>query len=192
MARLWRDIEGFEGLYQISNLGEVKSLMRTIERGDGVKMNIKEKILKPQIGNHGYLTVSLCSIDKKIVTKRIHRLVAEAFIPNSNNLPQVNHKDENKLNNKVDNLEWCTQQYNLKYGEAAQIGNITRRKPVLQYSLDGELIAEHESTLAAAKAIGVYQGNISKVCRGETETAKGFIFKFKNNESEENYNENVK
>ena len=90
----WRDIEGFDGLYQVSNQGRVKSLKYG-----------KEKILKGVKSCNGYLTVGLCK-DGKEVRKYIHRLVAEAFLPNPQNLPQVNHKDEDKTNNCVENLEW--------------------------------------------------------------------------------------
>lgn len=109
---IWRDIKGFEGLYQISTFGRVKSLPKyTYSRG--YPQLRKEKILKPGYTgkNRCYATVILN--DGK--GYKVHRLVAEAFIPNPNNLPCVNHKDENPLNNRVDNLEWCTNQYNVKY-----------------------------------------------------------------------------
>ena len=105
MNEEWRDIEGYEGLYQVSNLGRVKSLNYR-----GCKGNIS--ILKPRLTKKGYETINLCK-DGKVKNVRIHRLVAQSFISNPNNLPVVNHKDENKLNNNVDNLEWCTCQDNL-------------------------------------------------------------------------------
>ena len=103
----WRDIKGYEGLYQVSSLGRVKSLKDSHD-------NYREKILKP--GNvRGYLHVNLYK-DTKRKTYRIHRLVAEAFISNPNNYEEVNHKDEDKTNNCVSNLEWCTREYNMSYG----------------------------------------------------------------------------
>ena len=107
----WKDIKGYEGLYQISNLGRVKSLSRIDSRGH--KLN--EKILKPKIRGYGYKAVML---SKNNIHKLyyIHRLVAEAFIPNPDNLPCVNHIDENKNNNCIENLEWCTRKYNTNYG----------------------------------------------------------------------------
>lgn len=112
----WRDIAGYEGLYQVSNLGNVKSL------GNGKARNpnwCKEHILKNQLTRYGYLKVPL-SKNGKVKNYLVHRLVGKVFIPNPDNLPQVNHKDECKTNNCVDNLEWCTPKYNLNYGTCQQ------------------------------------------------------------------------
>ena len=105
--RKWKDIKGYEGLYQVSNLGEVKSLNY---KGTG-----KEKILIPYTTKKGYKRIGLCKGGKQ-KQKQIHRLVAIAFIPNINNYPQVNHIDENKANNCAWNLEWCDNKYNANYG----------------------------------------------------------------------------
>ena len=110
----WRDIEGYEGLYQVSNLGRVKSLARVVIRSDGKPNTVNEKILKYGM-NRGYCAVVLCKDGKKKMYK-VHRLVAMAFLRNPHNLPEVNHKDEDKKNNCVDNLEWCTSLYNINYG----------------------------------------------------------------------------
>lgn len=109
MEEIWKDIPNYEGLYQISNLGRVKSLPR---KGTNTK---KERILKFAKSNKNYLIAILTKHNKRNA-KSVHRLVAEAFIPNPNNFPQVNHKDENRHNNCVDNLEWCTNRYNCNYG----------------------------------------------------------------------------
>lgn len=109
MKQIWKDIEGYEGLYQINNNAEIKSLSRIIKSGYNRK--IKEKILKPQLNTNGYYSISLHK-DNKIVKKLVHVLVALAFLPNPNNLTQVNHIDGNKLNNKINNLEWCTNREN--------------------------------------------------------------------------------
>lgn len=122
---IWKDIEGFEGLYQISTYGRVKSLGRYVERircgksEKSGKLWINEKIMSPVTCGAGYLSVALCK-NNKTTHKMIHRLVAIAFIPNPNNLSQVNHKDENKTNNHIDNLEWCTDLYNKHYGTGRQ------------------------------------------------------------------------
>ena len=127
MEEIWKDIVGYEGLYQVSNCGRVKSLSRYMNNKNGGKSLLKERILKSAYTKKGYLRVGLCKYSK---TKpfSVHRLVAQAFIPNPNNLPQVNHKDENKENNFVyinedgtadlekSNLEWCTNEYNSNYG----------------------------------------------------------------------------
>ena len=100
---IWKDIKEYEGLYQISNFGRVKSL------------HGKEKFLKLHLKPDGYMQVVLCK-NYKTTSRLVHRFVAEAFVPNPNNLVQVNHKDENKTNNYVENLEWCTPSYNVNYG----------------------------------------------------------------------------
>jgi len=112
---MWKDIEGYEGLYQVSCNGEIKSLSREIIYNNGKVIHLKERILKPLKINN-YLAVDLHDSNKNHKRFYIHRLVASAFIDNPDNLPEVNHKDENPFNNSVDNLEWCTHTYNLNYG----------------------------------------------------------------------------
>lgn len=108
---IWKDIIGYEGLYQVSSLGRVRSL----DRYDSNNHFLKGRILKLSANGKGYLKVALNS-NGKAKTYSVHRLVLQSFIPNPDNLPQVNHKDENKTNNNVDNLEWCDNSYNLNYG----------------------------------------------------------------------------
>lgn len=110
----WRSIQGYEGLYEVSSYGRVKSLERYKSNNGGIQL-LKEKILRPHNTKKGYLTVQLRN--KRFT---VHRLVAQAFIPNPDNLPQVNHKDEDKTNNNVTNLEWCTAKYNSNYGTAIE------------------------------------------------------------------------
>ena len=117
---VWKDIPGYEGLYQVSNLGRVKSMSRQKKHSYNSVAQLKEKILTP-INICGYHRVILRK-NNKAHNKFIHRLVAEAFIDNINNYNEVNHKDENKTNNRVDNLEWCSHKYNINYGS----GNIKR------------------------------------------------------------------
>lgn len=158
----WKPIKGYEGLYMVSNWGRVKS----------IKFG-KERILKPVTNSSGYLLVGLYknNIEKKY---SVHRLVAEAFIPNPYNLPQVNHRDENKLNNNVDNLEWCTNEYNINYGTRTE----RYSKPVLQYTLDGEFVGEWPSARECGRN-GFNQGSVSACCRGKLKTHRGFIWKYK-------------
>lgn len=127
---IWKDIEGYEGLYQVSNLGRVKSLKRVVHQnqkgGQLTPMIYKGRILK--INYHTTIEYGFCQLSKDNIqeTKLIHRLVAEAFIPNPNNYPCVNHRNEDKTDNRVENLEWCTQRYNVNYGtsrERASINN---------------------------------------------------------------------
>ena len=162
IKEIWKDKKDYEGHYQVSNFGRVKS----------IKFG-KERILKPVTNSSGYLLVELYknNIKKKY---SVHRLVAEAFIPNPYNLPQVNHKDENKLNNNVDNLEWCTNEYNINYGTRTE----RYSKPVLQYTLDGEFVREWPSARECGRN-GFNQGSVSACCRGELKKHKGFIWKYK-------------
>ncbi len=114
MEEIWKDIQGYEGYYQVSNLGNIKSLARKIIRSDGVVQFRKERIMSKRICTDGYYMAKF-NVDKKSECIAIHKLVAKHFIPNPNNLPEVNHKDCNRKNNCIDNLEWCTHQENVKY-----------------------------------------------------------------------------
>lgn len=173
----WKDINGYEGLYQVSSFGRVKSLPRngTI---------LIEKIITCSTST-GYCRVVL-SKGNKTKNFNIHRLVAEAFIPNPNNLPCVNHKDENKRNNFISNLEWCTHKYNNCYGsriqrvKKKQLNRIDCSKPVAQYSKDGELLYIYPSMKEASRATGVKVSNISSCCLKKRcyKTAGGYIWNY--------------
>lgn len=117
---LWKAIKGYEGLYEVSNLGNVKSLGREIKLKNGGAYRKPIKILKQNTDKYGYKYVILRSLDGKAKTLKVHRLVAFAFIENENNYQQVNHMDENKANNNMKNLEWCTAEYNSGYGTRNQ------------------------------------------------------------------------
>lgn len=166
---IWKDIVGYEGLYQISNYGRVKSL--------GNDKTRKERILKPIKSQKGYLRIIFC---KKGKTKQfyIHCLVAENFIPNPLNLPQVNHKDENKENNCVYNLEWCDAKYNNNYGTRIE----KTCKKVYQYSKRGIFIKEWDSTIDIERELEYNQGNISKCCNGKYKSAYGYIWSYEKRE----------
>lgn len=188
MKEVWRNIYGFP-YYQVSNWGRVKSMM-----GYG---GVEERILKPLKTKEGYLQVHLRKDGKRYV-KLIHRLVAEAFLPNDDLFKtSINHKDENKENNfcwiadngTVDesksNLEWCTDAYNINYGTRnervaeANTNNTNTSKVVLQYSLGGVFIKEWKSTREVERQLGFSNGNISRCCNGKRETHKGYIWRFK-------------
>lgn len=181
MEEIWKDIQGYEDLYQISNLGCVKSL--------GNDKNRKEKILKPKKEKSGYLRVELHKNGGK-KQMYIHRLVALHFILNDDLFKtQINHKDENKENNNVNNLEWCNAYYNSNYGTRNERSGKSRlnhpkwSKKVNQYSIDdGALIKTWESTMQIERETGFAQQNISKCCNGKRKTANGFIWKYKNEE----------
>ncbi len=174
---IWKDIKGYEGLYQISNEGNVKSLDKSYNVGYGGIKHQEEIILKPTYVGNGYLHVCLCKNGNKEY-KRIHRLVAEAFIPNPNGYQTVNHKDENPENNKVENLEWCTQAYNNTYGGRTAKMAETQSKKVYQYTLDGELIKVWNSTKECGRN-GFCQSWVAACCRSERKTHKGFKWSYK-------------
>ena len=173
----WKPIKGFEG-YEVSNLGRVRSLDRIRKAAYGRTAQIKGIILSVAKNNtNDYLLVRLNSGGRQ-VHKLVHRLVAEAFVPNPNNLPQVNHKDENPQNNRWDNLEWCDQLYNNHYGTAIERRSITRGKPVAQYTRDGEFVARFASAREAASSIGKSQAAITRCCLGKYAQAYGFLWKY--------------
>ena len=163
---IWKDVVGYEGLYQVSNLGRVKSLFRY------------KKILKQFEDNKGYLRVTLYKNNKSKSIK-VHRLVATAFIPNPNNYDCINHKDENKTNNNVENLEFCSFYYNLMYGTRVQRISKKNNKPILQFDLKGNFVKEFESITQASKELNNSLNNISQCCLGRSRTSKGYIFRFK-------------
>lgn len=185
----WKDIVGYEGLYQVSNKGNVRSLPRR---------NAKNGILKPIITHDGYLTVGLCKNGKGKIYK-IHRLVATAFIDNPNNLPCINHINEfDKFDNSVENLEWCTVAYNNNYGTGnarrAQSKNykeivaksVAHRnqkaineklsKAILQFSINGDFIKEWKSGVEVFKELGY---TVYNACLGKVKKTHGFIWKYK-------------
>lgn len=174
MKEIWRDIKEFRG-YKISNLGRVKSPDYYVEVDGKFVLYRQGKILHQQKNKKtGYLSVGITNKS----TIMVHRLVANAFIKNPNNLPCINHKDENKQNNRVDNLEWCTHKYNNNYGENTK----KLCKPVLQYDLKGNFIKEYYGASEASRQLGINCTNICKCCRGERMKTKGFVFKYKEKE----------
>lgn len=169
---IWRDIPNFEGHYQVSNLGRIKSLyfrnrMATI---------YKEKILKP-LNSKGYLRVRLHECKAKNLYS-IHRLAAQAFIPNPENKPCVNHKDGNKTNNCVDNLEWCTYSENELHSHNVLGKEPINKKKVNQYDLKDNFIKQYESLAEAGKSINKKYSLISTCCSGKVKTAYGYKWKF--------------
>lgn len=181
VEEIWRtavyDGEPYEN-YQVSNFGNVISL--------NFHRSGKPKLLKPTKDKDGYFQVTLYK-DGKIKRIMVHRLVTEAFLLNPENLPQVNHKDEDKTNNfvgtpendyKDGNLEWCTNEYNVNYGKRNQKCAEALSKPVLQFTLEGEFIREWESAKEAKKN-GFCSTCICNCCKGKHKSHKGFIFKYK-------------
>lgn len=202
MVEEWRDIEDYEGLYQISNLGKVKSLPRKVQFGVGYRIT-DERILKPHQMKNGYMTVGLKRHNKpKYMT--VHRLVAEAFIPNPDNKPCIDHIDGDRKNNSVENLRWCTHKENCnnpitrqRISEAmknrifseetrhkmsiARKGKYNTKisKTVIQIDKEsGEILNEYPSINEIYRQLGYSPSRISNCCRGIYKQYKGFIWKY--------------
>lgn len=186
MKEEWRTIEGTDDKYSVSNLGNVKRnehytiVSPTSQHPNGAKMFYEEKEVKGYIDKEGYRIVYLQTSNKKI-TKKVHRLVAEAFIPNPNNLSQVNHKDENRLNNSVQNLEWCDAKYNANHGTRKDKLRKISGIRIAQYDLSGNLIKIWDSISQASQYFGTKTTScIRRVCKKEPgrNTYKGFIWRY--------------
>jgi len=194
---IWKDVPGYKGLYQVSNFGVIKSLPRNGTLGG---------ILVGSVSKQGYKHVLLYSKNTR-KDWRINRIVALSFIPNPHNLKQVNHKDEDKLNNSADNLEWCTAKYNVNYGTLPQRKSELRKgfrytltskkkmsesqkriakrgelspyaKKVYQYDKNGNFIQEWGSLSDIERELGYPHGNIGKVTRGDIKSAYGFLWRY--------------
>ena len=175
---IWKDIKGYEGLYQVSDKGRVKSLEHVTIRKNGSKLPVKERILKPVQNQNGYLRVNLYDSSGKMKKFLVHRLVCEAFHENPENNPCVNHIDENKTNNVVSNLEWCTYKENNNHGtHNAKVAKALSR-PVGQYTLDGKLVKVWQSTHEVQRQLGFDNSHISKAVRGKLKTAYGYVWKY--------------
>lgn len=181
---IWKDIKGYEGSYQVSNLGRVKSISRVIKTKNNYR-HITGRILKFNKNKWGYTLVYIISKNYAV-----HRLVASAFIPNPNNLPQVNHIDGDKDNNCVNNLEWCTASFNLKeayrlglkkptrpnLGKSGKLNAIS--KTVYQFDKNGNFVKSYDSVREAYRQTKIYYKCISDCCLGNQKTAGGYIWKY--------------
>lgn len=168
MTEVWKDIEGYEGRYQVSNNGNVRSM--NYRRTGNVKQ------LVPKVNNCGRLWVDLGG--KPML---VHRLVAMAFIPNPNRMPEINHKDENPMNNAVENLEWCTGEYNKKTYLANHKNGGRKRvllDPVVQMDLQGNVIATWGCLRDITSGTGFSQWSIAQCCDGKRQTAYGFRWQY--------------
>ena len=184
---VWKDIKNYEGHYQVSNYGRIKSVDKLVNSGlkNNKKVLKKGKILKQLKRSNGYLAVGLCNGETQ-KSKSVHRLVAEAFIPNLNNYKNINHKDENKENNNVSNLEWCDNLYNNTYGTRLDriakklINNPKISKKVNQYDKQGNFIKQWSSTMEVQRKTGISNTHISACCLNKKnyKTAEGYVWKY--------------
>ena len=180
MTEEWRDILDFEGLYQVSNLGRVKSLWFTNNVYN--KKYRKDRILKATTTHSNYVQVALRK-SNKMYHRLVHRLVAQAFIENPSQLPQVNHKDGNKKNNVVDNLDWVSPRENqlhaVKIGLRASGGKCYNAKAVIQYDMQDNFIKEYSSISQASKETNSNAINILKCCKGQRNKCNNYKWKYK-------------
>lgn len=183
MKEIWKDINNYEGLYQVSNLGNIKSLDKIIKQKNKVnqyqKHLYKGKVLKKQIQKNGYEVVNLYK-EQQMSKKLVHRLVANAFISNESNMKYINHKDNNRKNNNVNNLEWCTQKENINY--AYKKGNKIppNMKKIFQLNNEERILNIFNSITEAERKTGIKASNISKCCRNLREKAGGYKWKYAN------------
>lgn len=185
MKEIWKDVKGVEDKYECSNTGKIrrKNYTKSFMTKYGVKtQQFVAKDLQGWLGNRGYMQVQIRG-RKELV----HRIIAETFIPNPENLPFVNHKDENKLNNNISNLEWCTCEYNNNYGTANQRTKetVTKKygKTVLQLDkYTNEIITKFPSVHEAARVTGIDRSNIAACCKKKKryKSAGGYIWRFEN------------
>lgn len=197
MQEIWKDVVGYEGLYQVSNTGLIKRLAGSCPTAH------TDRIVKATDNGTGYWKIALCknNIQRQYL---VHRIVAQAFIPNPNNYDFVNHKDENKKNNNVDNLEWCTKSYNAIYylnfdenrkieygkrfgGKSPMLERVPRKYlwRVIQKTKDGSVVGIYDNTSQASIRTGIEIGNITRVCKANMDknrkrinTSNGFVWEF--------------
>lgn len=182
MQEIWKPVKDWENLYEISNYGVIRRIYY-----DEKKYKHKVELpyyIKPRYDKDGYIRYSLCN-GSKMKQVFAHREVAKVFLENPNNYPMINHKDCNRENNFVENLEWCSAKYNVNYCQ--KLGRLKapkeekhyNSKVVEQYDLNGNLIATYNGTGHASRTLGILSSHIRECCRNKMKTYKGYIWKYK-------------
>lgn len=183
---IWKDVKGYEGYYQVSSMGRVKSKRALMASKDGTIRQKDILLATRPTREKQYITIALC-VKGVVKQAPVHRLVAEAFIPNPDNLPCVNHKDENPSNNWVGNLEWCTQRYNLQYSLERKGSKRPKKEliPLCAYTLNGEFVGRFDSVWVAIEKLGIesktprgVRNNIRRCCEGKSKSAFGYTWRY--------------
>ena len=189
-GEIWKDIDGYEGWYQVSNMGRIKSIDRWIKYNSYVRKG-SVRLQKGQIIKASPRGLYLiCHLKKNNTSKLVkyHRIVCDTFHPNINKLPVINHINEIKTDNRADNLEWCTRKYNANWGTSRLRQSINLRnhplksRQVYQYSIQGQLLYKYPSIKEATRVTGIKESNIASVCKGgRSSSAGGFLWSFSSN-----------
>lgn len=188
---IWKDIRGYEGIYQVSSAGRVRSLDRTVHFSDGRFRKYKGQILKRESRTSSGYKQCILKVNGFSKYAYIHRLVAQAFVNNPENKPEVNHINGNKLDNTAENLEWVTASENDYHAVATGLRKPSEKqkkvasyygklngKPVVQYTRSGEAVCRYESGYAADRSMGFRLGSVSEACSGKCKTRGGFVWKY--------------
>lgn len=182
---IWKDIEGYEGYYQVSNFGRVRSVEHVItlhlKNGRTKPLTVRDRIISQAVLRNGYKIVTLRkALSAKTIS--VHRIVAKAFVPGYQEGLQVNHKDENKKNNCAWNLEWVTPRENVVYSlsRSRRMINSPRIRPVIQMTMDGKIVKRWESINEAYRELGLHRGCIREACKDKNRTSGGYRWRFAN------------
>lgn len=176
-TELWKDIQGYEGYYQVSNFGRIKSLSRFLNYVDGQVRFMEGKIIQPRICVAGYALLNLHK-DGKQLTVQVHRVVALHFLERTSFELIVHHIDEDRLNNKVENLEWVSRSFNTLYGDSPKKIANSKKKSIIQLTLQNEVVKIWESAKEVEDTLGFNKGHLGEVCSGKHKTAYGYLWKF--------------
>lgn len=179
MEELWNPIVGYEGLYEVSNAGQIRSIDRLVKHRNGGLAKRKGGSIAITKNVYGYMKCGL-SKNGEAKTWLVHRLVAMAFIPNPNNLPEVNHINEITYDNRITNLEWCESSYNQKYGTRTKRSGKKHRKIICQLNMFGEVLAKYSSLSEVCKLFNYRKCHISRCANGYEATAYGYKWKYIN------------
>lgn len=174
---IWKDIPQFSGLYEASNYGRIRRTERYIVRNNGNPLFLKERIMKQVKKSNGRMYVNLYKDGKKYC-KTVHRLVMSAHVPNPEHLEHINHKDEDPTNNRLDNLEWCTEWYNHHYGTKIERVAQKQCKPINCYDIDGNFIKTYDSIKEASKDLGEDASKITKICKHKWKNSTKYLFEY--------------